>query len=315
MRLSEDLARARADVRELAWVKRRIADANEDRASVASKLIAAERVREYERADVDALTTGVGGVFRRLVANHAALSTEQQDLAAAQLLCDELADELRAIDFELSHLAERAAAVADAEVRYAGLLADVEWKARARGVINDELDTLDATRDELLAACRETAEAVRGAIYVQNELRQIVDLVRELHPYDTAGYEDPILGEGLWNALTGTTSGIYANLRAAIARAQQGLRQFQHACADIISNPGLESLEMQLSLPSVGPLGLLWSTPSSVDDILPEVSRVSSALAFWVGELRAHGAKLDRSLVECATVRTRLLDPPGPDRL
>jgi hypothetical protein len=121
------------------------------------------------------------------------------------------------------------------------------------------------------------------------------------------------LGEGLWNALTGKTSGIYADLRAAIARAQQGLRRFQHASGDI-SNAALQSLEIQLSLPSVGPLGLLWATPSS-DGILPEVARVSSALAFWVGELHAHGAKLDRALVECAAMRTRLLDPPPPDDL
>jgi predicted nuclease with TOPRIM domain len=61
----------------------------------------------YEQADVDRLTRGIGGIFRRLLADHTDLSRELQELAAAQLQCAELEEELRAIETELSQLGER----------------------------------------------------------------------------------------------------------------------------------------------------------------------------------------------------------------
>jgi hypothetical protein len=124
---NDRLAKARADKRELAWVSGRLVETRADRERLAQHLAAAELARAYEQADVDAHQHGLCGLFRRLMADHTELSREQQELAAAQLECDELADELRAIDADLEQLTARERVVTGAPARYAQVLEEVEF--------------------------------------------------------------------------------------------------------------------------------------------------------------------------------------------
>ncbi|NVB79106.1 MAG: hypothetical protein HOV81_11965 [Kofleriaceae bacterium] len=281
MTLDVRLAQARADQRELAWVKRRLAEARTDRERVTEHLEVAEKARGYEDAD---------------------------GLTAAQLLCDELADELRAVDAYIAELTARAARVADADARYAAALAEAEDAARVDGALDEELDTLAVAEADLGWRRVELGEVIAIGIGVQKTFVRVVDLVRELSPQH---YVEPMFGEHLFPALTGKTQATYSELTASLAHATHGLRQFTRACAEL-STP-TNGLEPQFdALPSVDSFVLrdvVWTNRPALESLLPEISRVSSTLAATVGELRAREASLASAVAECARMRARLLDP------
>ncbi len=308
MSLEERLARARADRRELAWVTRRLAEARDDRDRVTAQLAIAEQSRAYEQADVDRRTRGVGAVLRGLLAGNMELTTEQQELAAAQLLCDELAAEVAAIDVYLAELMARARSVADAEARYAAALAEAEEAARTDGALDEELDTLAVTEADLAWRRVEIAEVIATGLEVQQTFISIVDLVRKL---SRDSDREEVVIEGLFDAITGRTTTLYSELTAALAYATQGLHRFARACTDL-STPA-NDLEPWFA-PLRGADGfvlrdIVWTNDDSLEPILAEVSRVSSALASAVGELRARDAGLVRAITECARMRAELLDP------
>jgi hypothetical protein len=279
MTIEDRLARARADQRELAWVTRRLVEARADRERVTEHLEVAEKARGYEDAD---------------------------GLTAAQLLCDELAGEVRAVDAYIAELTARAARVADADARYAAALAEAEEAARADGALDEELDMLAVAEADLGWRRVELAEAIAISIEVQNAFARVVDAVRELSPP-----HEPILGEDLLAALTGRTQAVYSELTASLAHATHGLRQFTRACADLATpTNGLEPRFEEL--PGVDAFVLrdiLWTNRPALESLLPEIARVWSTLAVTVGELRTRDASLAGAIAECARVRARLLDP------
>lgn len=281
MTLDDRLAQARADQRELAWVTRRLADARADRERVTEHLEVAEKARGYEDAD---------------------------GLTAAQLLCDELAGEVRAVDAYIAELTGRAGRVADADARYAAALGEAEDAARAEGRLDEELDTLAVTEADLGWRRVELGEAIALGLAVQESFVRIVDVIRRLYPHNES---EPLLGEDLFAALTGKTQAAYSELTASLADATHGLRQFTRACADLSAPTNGLDPHFQ-PLPSVDAFVLrdvLWTNRPALEPILPEISRVSSTLAATVGELRGREASLVQALAECARMRARLLDP------
>jgi hypothetical protein len=311
----QELAQARANRRELAWVKARLADVAAERERVAHQLAVYEKARDYEQADVDKLTQGVGRFFR-MVVDQTQLTKEQQELAAAQLLCDEMEDELHALDVELAHLDERRRAVAGAEEHYTELLRDIEAIARGRGEWNEELNALAASEAELEASRHELGEIIAAAIEVQQIMREIVHLARELHPHHLPGSNlDDDFWLHLFDAIRGHTSQLATDLCRAVACAQQGLRALEKAWAQVTSTSPLGGpMQLNVELPTIGKFvarDVLWTNHTTLQALLDEVSRTSSTLAWRVGELRERDASYARALAECARMRARLLDPSG----
>ena len=304
--MEDELARARRDKSELEWVSGRLAEARQERTRLAAQLAITEQSRDYEQADVDKLTKGVGGFLRSVIASSEQLTKEQEELAAAQLLVDELTEELRAIDADIAQLEARQRAVATANDRYTNLIAQLEWNARARGDHHPELDALAAAEAAITNAQSEMTELIDLAVSVQEMFRVVVDCVRALHPHrdDTGG---PI---PLFDALTGRTSRVHNELTQTLAQAQQGLRQFEAAARSMIEIPG----DLQLQLPALPePASFiirdLFSTnASSLTAVLPEISRISSMLAGYVGDLRARQASAKQALEDIAQMRADLLD-------
>ncbi len=307
--MEDELARARREKSELAWVTGRLVEAREERARLAAQLAITEQSRDYEQADVDKLTKGVGGFFRSVVASFEQLTKEQEELAAAQLLCDELSEELRAIDADIAQLEARHRAVADANDRYANLIAQLEWNARARGDHHPELDALAAAEAAITNAQTEMRELIDLAVAVQNDFRVVVDCVRALHPRDDDA-PDPT---PLFEALIGRTPRLHTELTQTLARAQQGLRQFEAAARSMIEIPA--SLELQVPpIPEATSFivrEILWTNAPSLDAVLPEISRISSMLAGCVGDLRARQASATQALADIARMRAELLDNPS----
>jgi hypothetical protein len=303
--IEDELAQARADKSELGRVTGRLAEAREERLRLAGQLAITEQSRDYEQADVDRLTRGVGGFLRSVLASNEQLTKEQEELAAAQLLCDELSEELRAIDVDIAQLEARHRAVADANDRYANLIAQLEWNARARGDHHPELDALAAAEAAISNAQAEMAELIDLAVCVQEMFRVVVDCVRTLHPR----HDDPD-SLPLFDALTGRTSTVYSELTQTLARAQQGLRQFEAAARALIEIPG--ALQLQLPpLPestSFVVRDVLWTNAPTLTVVLPEISRISSMLAGCVGELRGRQARASEALADVARMRAQLLD-------
>lgn len=306
--IEDELARARRDKSELERVTGRLVEARQERARLAGQLEITEQSRDYEQADVDRLTRGVGGFLRSVVASSERLSKEQEELAAAQLLCDELSEELRAIDVDIAQLEARHRAVADANDRYAGLIAQLEARVRARGDHHPELDALAVAEAAMRNAHAEMVELIDLAVSVQNMFRVVVDCVRALRPRHDDGDPIPLL-----DALTGRTSTLHTELTQTLARAQQGLRQFEAAARAMIEIPG--DLELQVPpLPESASFiirEVLWTNSPSLDAVLPEISRISSMLAGCVGELRARMASAEQALAEVARMRAQLLDNPS----
>lgn len=307
MTIEDELARARRDKSESERVTRRLEEARQERVRLGAQLAITEQSRDYEQADVDKLTKGVGGFLRSVLASSEQLTKEQEELAAAQLLCDELAEELRALDVDIAQLEARHRAVADANDRYTNLIAQLEWNARARGDHHPELDALAAAEAAIGNAKAEMVELIDLAVSVQEMFRVVVDCVRALHPrhHDDPGGPVPIL-----DALTGRTSRLHSELTQTLARAQQGLRQFEAAARAMIEMPG--NLELQLPpLPESASFmvrDLLWTNSPSLDAVLPEISRISSMLAGYVGEIRARLASAEQALADVARMRAQLLD-------
>jgi DNA repair exonuclease SbcCD ATPase subunit len=305
--IEDELARARRDKSESERVTRRLEEARQERVRLGAQLAITEQSRDYEQADVDKLTKGVGGFLRSVLASTEQLTKEHEELAAAQLLCDELSEELRAIDIDIAQLEARHRAVADANDRYANLISQLEWKARARGDHHPELDALAAAEAAIGNAQAEMAELIDLAVSVQDMFRVVVNCVRELHPrhHDDPGGPIPIL-----DALTGRTSRLHSELTQTLAQAQQGLRQFEAAARAMIEMPG--DLELQLPpLPESASFmvrDLLWTNSPSLDAVLPEISRISSMLAGYVGEIRARLASAEQALADVARMRAQLLD-------
>ena len=52
-----------------------------------------------------------------------------------------------------------------------------------------------------------------------------------------------------------------------------------------------------------------WSNGPVLDRLLEEVERLSATLSSLVGELKSRDQKLGATLVDCARMRARLLDP------
>jgi hypothetical protein len=309
MSIEDELARARRDKSALEWVTGRLVQAREERARLAAQLAITEQSRDYEQADVDKLTRGVGGFLRSVLASSQQLTKEQEELAAAQLLCDELSEELRASDVDIAQLEARHRAVADANARYTALIAQLERLARTRGDHHPELDALAAAEAAIGNAQAEMVELIDLAVSVQNMFRVVVDCVRALHPRR----DDPVDPVPLWDALTGRTSSVHSELTQTLAQAQQGLRQFEAAARAMIEIPG--SLELQLPvLPELGSFivrDVLWTNAPSLSAVLPEISRISSMLAGYVGELRARQASATQAVDELARMRAQLLDNPS----
>lgn len=309
MTLDDRLARARADQREHAWISRRLDDARADRERVVAQLAVSETSRDYEQADVDRHLHGVGAFFRGLFADGFDLTEDQQRLAATQLLCDELEGEVRAIDAYIAELTTRAGSVADAEARYTAALAEAEEAARARGELEEELDTLAVTEADLAWQRVEIAEAIAIGIDVQKSFIHVVDLVRRLSPQPD--YEEPVLGESLLAAITGRTGTVYSELTSTLAHATHGLRRFAAACG-ALSSPAAGLEPRFPPLPSTDGFvirDVVWTNSGPLGAILPEVSRVSSALSSAVGELRRRDSSIGQAIAECARVRAHLLDP------
>ncbi|HUS27678.1 MAG TPA: hypothetical protein VMZ53_04195 [Kofleriaceae bacterium] len=316
MSQNDRLSKARADKRELAWVRRRLAETREERDRLAAQLAIAEQARDYEQADVDALTKGIGTFFRRVMADHADLSKEQQELAAAQLLCDELTDELRSIDADIAQLTTRENAVRDADARYAQVLAEVEAEVREQGELNEELDALVAAESELTSSRREVREAMTIGVDVQKSFIAVVNYARELEPRP----QDEVEREGLVHAMMGWTRESYTGLCGALAAAQQGLRRFEQACHTLQTTlpPGID-FDLRLEpLPETNRFILrdvMWTNRRLIEGILPEVSRVSGSLSTAIGELKKRDSQLAQALAECTRVRAHLLDPVLPSDL
>jgi hypothetical protein len=221
-----------------------------------------------------------------------------------------MADELHALDVELAHLEGRAGAVANAEERYTSLLRDLETAARARGGWNEELNALAATEAEIEANRHELAEIIAAAIEVQEVLREIVMLVRELHPPHGSSDAET----SLFDAITGHTSSVCTDLCRAVACAQQGLRALERTWAHITTPAIAGSPLLAVTLPPVRTLvarDLLFGNVATLEAVLAEVSRASSTLVWRVSELRERDASYSRALAECARMRARLLDPAG----
>lgn len=143
--------------------------------------------------------------------------------------------------------------------------------------------------------------------------RVVVDRVRELWPRR----DDLDDATPLWNAITGQTSAAYCELTQTLARAQQGLRQFETAARNMIEIPG--GLELQLPPLPDGTASfiirdVLWTNAPTLTAILPEISRVSSMLAACVGDLRRRQASANQALAEIAGMRAELLDKSSPYR-
>jgi len=305
----QELAQARANRRELAWVNQRLTEVLAERERVTTQLAAYEKARDYEQADVDKLTKGVGRFFR-MVVDQIELTKEQQELAAAQLLCDEMEQELRAIDVELAHLHGRAAKVADAEARYQEALDQLEEAARARGHATTELEAIAEAEVELFMKRHELAELIRAAIDVQQTLEEIVNLARDLN-----SGRSRMDGEGdtaLIDAISGLTSERYRDLCRCVAYAQQGLRTLEQSWAHVTSPLVGAPMQINVELPSLGRFvtrDLLFGNETRLRAILDDVSRASSTLSTRVGELRARDASYARALAECSRMRAHLLDP------
>jgi hypothetical protein len=75
----QELAQARANRRELAWVKGRLDEVRTERERVVAQLAVYEKARDYEQADVDKLTRGIGRFFR-MVVDQLELTKEQEEL-------------------------------------------------------------------------------------------------------------------------------------------------------------------------------------------------------------------------------------------
>jgi hypothetical protein len=303
--LEERIASARADKRELAWLTGRAAAARADRERVASQLEIAERAVSYEQADVDHLTKGIAGLFHRLTSDRADLAEEERELAAAQLLRDELAEEVRAIDVELEHLATRVVAVADADARYREALAALEGAARSRGVLTAELDALAATIGELLATRRELADAIQLGVATAKALHRAVIVVRTLSPNNPDVEEPP----GLWSAITGRTGDMYRDLSRTLAAITQAIASFERACAQL--DGAAPDLEPRFpGLPSLG-RHAIWHG-ARLEDVFAEASRLADRVGDAVAALRARDAAVATAVAECERVRARLLDPRDP---
>lgn len=297
MTLHDRLARARADLRELAWIEHRIAAARADRERVATQLSISERARDYEQADVDRLTMGLLAGLRRLLRDRTDLTREQQELAAAQVVAEAVAEELRAIDVDLEQLAARAAPLRDANARYAEALAELEVAARSRGELHAELDALNATHADLSATRREIGEVARLGVQLGKDLKELVLIARTLVPGNPQ-FDD---GPGLLEWLTGEVSDLRRDLARTRGVITHGMQVFERACRKLAST---REIDLPFPPPPV-PDGL---ESGSIDLAVDETSRISTMVGVVLAALRAHDTTLATALAECEQVRARLLE-------
>lgn len=321
----DELARAREDKREKAVVARRLADTRADRTRVMQQLEVTKQLLDSEQDDVDRLTKGVGGFFRKLAASREDLTREQKELEAAKLQHDALVEELQAIEFDLAGLCEREAKVVDADQRYAAALAVRERQARELG----------SPASSQLAALADQEAALRG---LRKEVGEAIDAGRAAHDLlamlqqaatsnQTAAHGIHLgaaLGGGfsigIGNNLGGLGSQLVGDvgsglvrdaLRRDLGHAQHALLRFQRECRDVSPDSGVPGVTLT-PLPGLGALiarEMVWTNHTIVDDIHAEVSLIASHVAQSVMELRGRDAQLERALAETSEQRASLLDP------
>lgn len=319
------LARAREDKREKAAVATRLADTRADRTRVIQQLEVMTQLLDSEQEDVDRLTKGVGGFFRKLTASRDDLTREQKELEAAKLQHEALVEELQAIEHYLAALCEREAKVVDADQRYAAALAVREREARDLGSpASSQLAALAEHEAVLRGLRKEVGEAIdagRAAhdllAVVQQAATQNQTAARGIHVGVGLGGGFSIgLGDsvgGLGSQLVGDVgSGLVRDaLRRDLGTAQHALHRFQRECRDVSPDSGVPGVTLS-PLPGLGVLiarEMVWTNHAVVDDIYAEVSMIASHVAQSVMELRSRDAQLEKALAEIVEHRASLLDP------
>ena len=327
--LEERLAQAREDKREKEFVARRLADTRADRTRVLAQLEVSTQLLSNEQDDVDRLTKGVGGFFRKLTASRSDLTREQKELEAAKLQHEAIADELKAIEVDLTQLCEREAKVADADRRYAAAIAEREAEARKGGSpASAQLDGLAESEAKLLGLRKEVGEAI-AAGRAAHDLLATVQQAATSNNTASRGIQAGVglgggfsLGFGSNLGLAGQLVGdvgsalVRDSLRAELGQAQHALLRFQRECRDVSPTSGVPGIELT-PLPGLAELvarEMVWTNHNIVDDVHAEVSMIASHVAQSVMELRGRDTQLEKALEEVGAQRASLLDPTR-DRL
>lgn len=307
--LEEKLASARAALRERAWVTRRTAEVTAERAALAARHQAALELWKLEQADVERLS----GFFRSVLAGSAELSREQREAAAAKLTCDELADELRALDADLAQLAARAALVASAEADYEAALAEQEARLARGAATPPGLAEVAARRSQLTAALRELDEAIASGKAAVDALAAAQSVAASGVWWSTGG--SPLLGRNLLDLVLDVTQSVQmVRLRTLVATAQQALLRFQADARAV----GQQHDDGLLQVAPMRGVASLIAQDLVLGNLLTDVAQMSSCLGLtksYVDDARddllGRRAALERALVDLGNQRARLLDPPA----
>ena len=308
---AERLAAIRNDLREKDLVARRISERREERLRVEAKLAAANAACAYEQADVDRLTRGLGGALRGLVTSDEVKLREVQELAAAKLLCEELEDDLRALDSDLQQLDARAAAIKRAAADYEALLKELGDAARARGLWSEELDALERTELELRMERAELLDVIDLGGTAHDRLHSLLDLLRRVFPTDDD--DEWVWGEVMRDLLFGVSD--RWRLRNALTEAQHALHRFRGK-VQMHQLGGLSQLRLEDKFPEVGGIfhflsqKAMASNSALAEGMVDEISRLSSGLVECVSELRGRVHRIDAAMAELTQARATLLDPP-----
>jgi hypothetical protein len=321
--LDQRLAVARENKREKEYVTKRLAETRADHARVSAQLEVMASLLANEQADVDRLQKGVGGFFRRIAASRDDLTREEKELAAAKLQHQALLDELEAIDADLKQLAQREAAVANADTVYAALIAE-----KGRTVSSPQLDALADTEARIAGLRKEIAEAIAAGQAAHGALATI----QEVAAANNTQAQGARIGLEIFGLAGGGRTGLAAgigtddlasaavreSLRADLGNAQHALVRFQRECRDVTPDAGITGVDLT-PLPSLVALvarEVLWTNQTVVADIHAEVTLIGNHVAQTVMELRGRDEQLQRALASVAAERAAMVDPQTtPGRL
>gem|GEM_PF-2937993 len=290
----------------------RLIEARADRERVAAQVEAIGELVASEHADVERLTRGVGGFFRRLVASRGELTTEQQELAAARLQHEALLDEQRAIDVDLAQLDERAARLRGAATKYAAVLAELEAAISSGSPHAARLGALADTDGRLRSARRELDEAIAAGRAAHDALLAVQLAVtsswRAAYGSDVASS----LADGLLGSVAVDLSEhvVHEGLRTQLATAQHALLGFQRECKDVAHDAAIDGVSLT-PLPSLTAMiarDLLWTTTTRIDDVGAEVEMMASWVASTTMELRGRIPAIEHAAAAVAVERAALLD-------
>jgi hypothetical protein len=279
------LAAALADVREKQFVARRLVDTRADRERLLEHMATTDALLVNEQADVDRIQHGVGGFFRRMGSDRKDLNREQQELAAVKLQQEALADELHAVEADLTQLCQREAKVADADQRYAALLAG---RSAAVAPISPATEAFEVAVGRVIASRRELGEAIQVGDITRAALVRVQTAASPQHATD--------LNEVIARQEA---------LRRELAKAQHAILKFQRECMDVPSLERVAGSEAPV-MPNVATLlarSLAWTNRASGDDMPAEMTALVALVDACIGELRGRDEYLEAALGDLADQR------------